>query len=188
MGAVISSLASMLNAGSTIFTMDLYKDWFTKKEDVNHKLLILIGRICVGVLVIIGCIIAPLLADPRFGGAFAFIQEFQGFISPGILVIFLYGLFIKKAPRMCGLIGLVASPIIYGILFWGFGDIAFLNRMGITVGIIIAVLAVLTIMYPLPKPIKLPEQTKIEMEWSKGSMYFGGFVVLVTIALYLIFW
>lgn len=188
MGAVISSLASMLNAGSTIFTMDLYKDWFTKKETVNHKLLILIGRICVGVLVIIGCIIAPILADPRFGGAFAFIQEFQGFISPGILVIFLYGLFVKKAPRVCGVLGLVLSPIIYGALFFGWSELAFLNRMALTVGLIAVVLAIVTVMRPLPAPVTLPEQTKIEMEWSKGSMYLGGVVILATIALYIIFW
>ena len=188
MGAVISSLASMLNAGSTIFTMDLYKDWFTSKESVNHKLLILIGRICVGVLVVIGCLIAPLLADPRFGGAFAFIQEFQGFISPGILVIFLFGLFIKKAPRMCGLLGLILSPVIYGVLFFFWSDLAFLNRMALTVGIITAVLAVVTVMRPLPAPVTLPEQTRIEMEWSKGSMYLGGVVIAATIALYIIFW
>ncbi len=188
MGAVISSLAAMLNAGSTIFTMDLYKDWFTKKEEVNHKALILIGRICVGVLVVIGCVIAPLLADPRFGGAFAFIQEFQGFISPGILVIFLFGLFVKKAPRICGVLGLVLSPIIYGTFFFLWKDLAFLNRMALTVGIIAAILATITALRPLPAPIQLPEQTRIEMESSKGAKKVGIAVVIITIALYIIFW
>ena len=186
MGAVISSLASMLNAASTIFTMDIYREWFNK--NAAQKVLVWVGRCCVPIGVVIGCLIAPVLANPRFKGAFAFIQEFQGFVSPGVLTIFLFGLFIKKTPRYCGVLGLILSPIIYGILFFGWSEMAFLNRMAITVGAIAAVLAVVTIFNPLKEIIKLPEQTKIELNWSKGSIYFGVFVTLLTVALYLIFW
>jgi hypothetical protein len=185
MGAVISSLASMLNAGSTIFTMDIYREWFNR--NANQKSLVVIGRFCVPVLVVIGCLIAPVLANPKFKGAFSFIQEFQGFIAPGILTIFLFGLFVKKAPRICGVLGLLLSPIIYGILFFGWHEMAFLNRMAITVGAISLVLLIITLIKPLKEAIKLPETTKIELEWSKGSMYFGCFVVLLTIALYVVF-
>jgi SSS family solute:Na+ symporter len=186
MGAVISSLASMLNAASTIFTMDIYREWFNKNAAQN--VLVWVGRFCVPVGVVIGCLIAPVLANPRFKGAFAFIQEFQGFVSPGVLTIFLFGLFVKRTPRSCGVLGLVLSPIIYGILFFGWSDMAFLNRMAITVGAIAVILAVVTIVNPLKEVIKLPEQTKIELNWSKGSIYFGIFVTLLTVALYLIFW
>jgi len=186
MGAVISSLASMLNAASTIFTMDIYREWFNKKA--AQKILVLVGRCCVPVLVIIGCFIAPVLANPKFKGAFAFIQEFQGFVSPGVLTIFLFGLFVKKTPRICGVLGLILSPIIYGILFFGWGDMAFLNRMGITVGAIAVILAVITLTQPLQEKIVLPEQTKIEMHWSKGAVYFGVFVTILTLVLYAIFW
>jgi len=186
MGAVISSLASMLNAASTIFTMDIYREWFNKNAAQN--VLVWVGRCCVPVGVIIGCIIAPVLASPRFKGAFAFIQEFQGFVSPGVLTIFLFGLFVKRTPRFCGVLGLILSPIIYGILFFGWSEMAFLNRMAITVGAIAAILAVITIVNPLKEAIKLPEQTKIELNWSKGSMYFGVFVILMTLVLYIIFW
>ncbi|MHC4759226.1 MAG: sodium:solute symporter family transporter [Planctomycetota bacterium] len=186
MGAVISSLASMLNAASTIFTMDIYREWFNKKA--AQKILILVGRCCVPVLVVIGCFIAPVLANPKFKGAFAFIQEFQGFVSPGVLTIFMFGLFVKKTPRICGVLGLILSPVIYGILFFGWGDMAFLNRMGITVGAIAVILALVTLIRPLKEKIVLPEQTKIEMHWSKGSVYFGIFVTILTIVLYAIFW
>lgn len=186
MGAVISSLASMLNAASTIFTMDIYREWFNKKA--AQKSLIWVGRCCVPIGVIIGCLIAPWLANPRFKGAFAFIQEFQGFVSPGVLTIFLFGLFVKKTPRYCGVLGLVLSPIIYGILFFGWGDMAFLNRMGITVGAIAVVLLLITLIKPMKEPIKMPEQTKIELNWSRGSVYAGVVVILMTIALYVIFW
>ena len=186
MGAVISSLASMLNAASTIFTMDIYREWFNKKA--AQTALVWVGRCCVPIGVVIGCLIAPVLANPRFQGAFAFIQEFQGFVSPGVLTIFLFGLFVKSTPRYCGVLGLVLSPIIYGILFFGWGDMAFLNRMGITVGAIAIVLLLVTLFDPMKEPIKLPEQTKIELSWSKGSVYAGIFVTLLTVVLYIIFW
>ena len=186
MGAVISSLASMLNAASTIFTMDIYREWFNKKAAQN--VLVWVGRCCVPVGVVIGCIIAPVLASPRFRGAFAFIQEFQGFVSPGVLTIFLFGMFVKQTPRYCGVLGLVLSPIIYGILFFGWGDMAFLNRMGITVGAIAAILLLVTLIRPMKEKITLPEQTKIELNWSKGSLYLGVLVSLLTVALYIVFW
>jgi SSS family solute:Na+ symporter len=186
MGAVISSLASMLNAASTIFTMDIYREWFNK--NAAQKALVWVGRCCIPIGVVVGCLIAPVLANPRFKGAFAFIQEFQGFVSPGILTIFLFGLFVKRTPRYCGVLGLVLSPIIYGVLFYGFGDIAFLNRMAITVGAISVILLLATLVNPMKERIVLPEQTKIELSWSKGSVYFGIFVVLMTVALYIIFW
>ena len=186
MGAVISSLASMLNAASTIFTMDIYREWFNKKAAQN--MLVWVGRCCVPIGVVIGCLIAPVLANPKFKGAFAYIQEFQGFVSPGVLTIFLFGLFVKKTPRYCGVLGLILSPIIYGILFFGWSDMAFLNRMGITVGAIAAILLLVTLIRPMKERITLPEQTKIELNWSKGSVYFGLFVTFLTIVLYIIFW
>jgi SSS family solute:Na+ symporter len=186
MGAVISSLASMLNAASTIFTMDIYREWFNK--NAAQKALVWVGRCCVPIGVIIGCLIAPVLASPRFKGAFAFIQEFQGFVSPGVLTIFLFGLFVKRTPRCCGVLGLVLSPIIYGILFFGWGEMAFLNRMAITVGAIAAILLLVTLIKPMKEKITLPEQTKIELNWSKGSVYFGVFVIIMTVVLYIIFW
>jgi SSS family solute:Na+ symporter len=186
MGAVISSLASMLNAASTIFTMDIYREWFNKKAAQN--MLVWVGRCCVPIGVVIGCLIAPVLANPKFKGAFAYIQEFQGFVSPGVLTIFLFGLFVKRTPRYCGVLGLILSPIIYGILFFGWSDMAFLNRMGITVGAIAAILLLVTLIKPMREQIVLPEQTKIELNWSKGSVYFGVFVTLLTVVLYIIFW
>ena len=186
MGAVISSLASMLNAASTIFTMDIYREWFNKNAAQN--MLVWVGRCCVPVGVVIGCLIAPVLASPRFKGAFAFIQEFQGFVSPGVLTIFLFGMFVKQTPRCCGVLGLILSPIIYGILFFGWNEMAFLNRMAITVGAISLILLLVTLIKPMKEKIVLPEQTKIELNWSKGSVYFGVFVVILTVVLYIIFW
>jgi len=186
MGAVISSLASMLNAASTIFTMDLYREYINK--NASQLNLVWVGRACVMVFVLIGCAIAPQLSNPKFQGAFAYIQEFQGYISPGVLTIFLFGLFVPRSPRICGVLGLLLSPVIYGALHLFWGDMAFLNRMAITVGALAVVLAVATMIAPLKDAIKLPAQAEFDMRTSRSAKVFGLLVVLATAALYVIFW
>jgi len=115
-GAVISSLASMLNSASTIFTMDLYKRHF--KMDASQKTLIWTGRITTLIFVLIGCFIAPQLGNPKFKGIFTYIQEFQGYISPGILAVFVFGMIFKQAPPAAGVTGLILTVPVYGFLQW----------------------------------------------------------------------
>jgi SSS family solute:Na+ symporter len=186
MGAVVSSLAAMLNAASTIFTMDIYKEYLNR--GASQGSLVLTGRACVPVAVLVGCLIAPQLAKPEFQGAFHFIQEFQGYISPGVLTVFLFGLFVRETPRICGAIGLVLCPIVYGVLYLGWSDVAFLNRMAITVGVLALVLGVITVSSPLKEPVTLPEHQKFDMASSRGAKVFGLIVVVATVALYVIFW
>ena len=186
LGAVMSSLASMLNAASTIFTMDLFKEYIHK--GASQGTLVLVGRLGVGVFVVIGCIMSPLLDNPAFGGIFKYIQEFQGFISPGILAVFVFGLLVHKAPAMCGVVGLVVNPIVYGILKVAAPNLAFLDRMAVCFFVVLALMAVLTWLKPLAKPVVLPVQTKIALESSKGAKAAGIVVVVVTLILYGIFW
>jgi SSS family solute:Na+ symporter len=176
----------MLNAASTIFTMDIYREYVNKEASQGN--LVWVGRGCVLVFVLIGCAIAPQLANPKFRGAFAYIQEFQGYVSPGVLTIFLFGLFVPRTPRVCGVVGLVLSPIVYGFLHLFFGDMAFLNRMAITVGVLAAVLAAMTLAAPLKEKITLPTQQRFDMTSSQGAKIFGLVVVAATVALYAIFW
>ncbi|MFZ5831042.1 MAG: transporter, partial [Planctomycetota bacterium] len=149
--------------------------------------LVLIGRLCVPLAVVVGCVIAPRLADPKYQGAFQFIQEFQGYLSPGVLTVFLFGFFVPWTPRFCGALGLLIAPAIYGALHWWF-DMAFLNRMAITVGLTSAVLIFCTLAAPLSKPVDLPKQTKIDMTSSSSSKIFAWVIVAATVVLYVIFW
>ncbi|MBN1853346.1 MAG: sodium/solute symporter [Pirellulales bacterium] len=185
-GAVVSSLASMLNSASTIASMDLYRKI---RSNASQYELVTVGRICVVIFVLIAMFIAPGLDDPAWGGIFTFIQEFQGFISPGILSIFLFGVLVPRAPRSAGTVGLLLNPILYGFLMWQWQDeIAFLNRMAICFGAILVVLTFMTILWPLKKPVDLPVNESMNVESSKSAIVFGGVVVLLTIALYIIFW
>jgi SSS family solute:Na+ symporter len=184
-GAVVSSLASMLNSASTIATMDIYRK---VHGNASQYTLVTVGRICVVLFVVIAMAIAPMLGHPRFGGIFNFIQEFQGFISPGILAIFLFGLLVPRAPRLVGVVGLLLNPLLYGALKLWTPQIAFLDRMAICFFVILAVLAVITVLFPRNTPVELPENKQMDMQMSRGAMAFGGIVVCLTLALYIVFW
>jgi SSS family solute:Na+ symporter len=184
-GAVISSLASMLNSGSTIFTIDLYKRHW--KKDASPHSLVKTGRIATLVFVLIVCLIAPQLANPKFKGIFTYIQEFQGYISPGILATFVFGLIVKRAPAAAGVTGLLISVPIYGLLQWQYGQAAFLNRMAITFGVVLLVMLFITLVKPLPEPKVVPVREQFDMRPTPSVAWLGGVVIVVTVALYIIF-
>lgn len=103
--AIVSSLASMLNSTSTIFTMDIYKEYINK--NAGQSTLVNVGRFSATVALIIAVVIAPLLGG--LDQAFQFIQEYTGVVSPGILAVFLLGLFWKKTTNKGAILGVLAS-------------------------------------------------------------------------------
>ena len=141
-----------------------------------------------GVFVLLGCLIAPQLGDPLFQGIFTYIQEFQGYISPGILAAFVFGMVFKRTPALAGVAGLVLTVPVYGFLQWQFGGIAFLNRMAITFAIILVVMYVITMLKPLPAPRVLPERDDFDMRPTPAVKILGAGVIVATIILYIIFW
>lgn len=185
-GAVISTLSSLLNSVATILTMDLYKRHLRK--DASGESLVRIGRYMTGVFVLIVCLIAPHLGNPKFKGIFNYIQEFQGYISPGVLAAFVFGLFIKRTPAAAGIASLLLCVPIYGFLQWQFGHIAFLNRMAITFLILITAMAIITVVRPLKEAKTLPVKAGLDMHSSPAVRWLGGLVIILTLSLYLIFW
>lgn len=194
-GAVVSSLASMLNSAATIATMDIY---YKIRKSSSQFELVTTGRVFTVLFVLTAILIAPRLDNPKFGGIFTFIQEFQGFISPGVLAIFLFGLLVHRAPRFAGTVGLILNPVLYGILKWGdqtgigflktLSELSFLDRMAVCFFIVIIVLTTITLIKPLPKPVELPVNAKMDLSTTKNAKIFGVVVVILTIALYIIFW
>jgi SSS family solute:Na+ symporter len=185
-GAVMSSLDSMLNSASTIFTMDLYKRHF--RRDAAAKNLVLVGRIATGIIVIFGCVVAPFLVNPKFGGIFKYIQMFQGFISPGIVTAFLFGLVVRKAPASAAIMALALNIPIYGFLLAIAPDVPFLNHMAITFISLIIAMAIMTVINPLKEPVRLPVKEGFDIRTSPYVKTLGGLVILITIVLYIIFW
>jgi SSS family solute:Na+ symporter len=186
LGAILSTLAAMYNATSTIFTMDIYQGCLHRSA--SERTLVAVGRIAVLLTMILGCYLAPMVDRPEFGGVFWFIQEFQGFISPGVLAAFLFGFLVSRAPRMCGLVALLLNPIIYGALMLFASDLSFLDRMSITFVSIIAVMTLMRLVSPLKVPYKSEATTTIDLRQSKSAMVVGVIVVAITIALYAYFW
>ncbi len=186
LGAIISSLAALYNATSTIFVMDIYKEYLHKRA--SQTTLVWVGRVSVVLFMLFGCWLAPQLADPKFGGVFTFIQEFQGFISPGVLAAFLFGFLVSRAPRMCGLTALILNPLIYGSLMMFASHISFLDRMSITFVSIIAVLTLMTTLWPLKEPFKQESNTDIDLSSSRGALVVGVLIFVFTACLYAYFW
>ncbi|WPJ95522.1 sodium/solute symporter [Coraliomargarita algicola] len=194
-GAVISSLASMLNSASTIATMDLYAKFSGEK---NPAKLVKVGRGFVVLFVLLAALVAPALDN--FISIFAYIQEFQGFISPGILAVFIFGFFSPRTPRYFGAVGIGLNVVSYGAFKWLVGpwlvsngwwyaeQIAFLDRMAICFFIVLLAGLILTAVKPMKKPVVMPVNDVIVLESSKGAQICGVLVVVATIALYAIFW
>lgn len=103
--AIVSSLASMVNSTATIFTMDIYKPYI--KPGASETNMVTVGRIVVGASLLIAIFIAPQLGS--LGQVFQYIQEYTGLVSPGILGVFLMGLFWKKATNNAAIWGVVLS-------------------------------------------------------------------------------
>ncbi len=192
--AIVSSLASMLNSTSTIFTMDIYRQYINK--NASDKRTVNVGRLSAAVALIIACIMAPLLGG--IDQAFQFIQEYTGLVSPGILAVFVMGLFWKKTTNKAAIIGaLVSIPIaLYfkvGQNGWSdhpvFVDIPFLDQMGytalLTAGVIVLVSLAQNKGKEDPKGIPLTKQ----LFETSAKFNIGAFAALIIIAaIYALFW
>lgn len=125
--AIVSSLASMMNSISTIFTMDIYRSYFRK--DAGQKELVLTGRWASFGSLLIAVSIAPMLSG--LDQAFQYIQEFTGFISPGALAIFLAGFFYKRATANGALAAALGSFVFSTLMKFLCPELPWLDRMGI---------------------------------------------------------
>lgn len=140
--AIVSSLSSMVNSTATIFSMDIYRRLINK--NVSESALVRIGRIVSIVALFISVLIAPTLKNLE--QAFQFIQEFTGFVSPGIFAIFIFGLFWKKATTRSALLAAVLTiPLSIGFKFL-FPEMPFLNRMGIIFLVLSAIVIGVTLL------------------------------------------
>lgn len=103
--AIVSSLASMLNSTSTIFTMDIYKPYMNR--EASQAKLVNVGRLTAAVALVVAVLLAPLLGG--IDQMFQYIQEYTGLVSPGILAVFVMGLFWKKATNKGAIWGVLCS-------------------------------------------------------------------------------
>jgi SSS family solute:Na+ symporter len=190
--AVVASLAGKANSISTIFSLDIYKKFI--KKDASERELVGIGKWVVIVAMAIAALIAPALKN--LDQAYQFIQEYVGFISPGVLAIFLLGFFWKRTTAPAALTGtLLTIPISVVLKFlpvWtggSFPDYPFLDRMSITFVLIVIIM----IMMSLAKPAKDMAAHTIEVDtrmFRVNPAFIVGSVLILGIlaGLYTVFW
>lgn len=183
--AIVSSLASMLNSTSTIFTMDIYKPYFSKKTDGSD--LVKVGRITSIVALIIAIVLAPALKSmPQM---FQYIQEYTGVVSPGILGVFLMGLFWKKTTSKAAIIGVISSiPVALALKLLPI-EMPFLDQMMYTFFITIAIILFVSLSTAKtdedPKAIALPK----EIFKTGRNFNIAAYIVLtILVVIYTVFW
>jgi solute:Na+ symporter, SSS family len=202
--AIIASTASKINSIATIFTLDLYarfRGMRTQAEDevdegvAREAHLVLVGRMVAVVSVIIALLTArPLLG--KFDQAFQYIQEFSGFFTPGITVIFLLGLFWKRATELGAIAAAVASVVVSAIYWfpaeWGgnatLNAVPFMNRMSIVFGVSLALAVVISLTL---RGRADPNRVTMEgVSFRTPSLFniAGVGVILILIALYATWW
>ena len=165
--AVISSLASMFNSTSTIFTMDIYKQYINK--NASEKSLVSVGRITS----ICALIIAMIAVYPIMGGAdqaFQIIQEYSGFVYPGVVVIFGLGLLWKRASGPAAVVAAIGT-FFFSILFkFLLPEVPFLLRMGYVFLVLVAIFVPMSLLNKSGRieAEKLDQHTiDTQLKWSK---------------------
>lgn len=206
--AIVASLAGKANSISTIYTLDIYKKFFNPNATEKH--LVVMGRIAIVVSMFLAGLIAPFMGIDKKGG-FQYIQEYTGFVSPGIFAIFILGFFWKRTTAKAALVAaLITFPL--SLLFkflpgfadlslleqYGFAarnpesaifEIPFIDRMGFVFLIVVAIMVILSLADPKSK--NNPRGLEIDSGMFKPHAAFsiGAVVVCVLLViLYTVFW
>jgi SSS family solute:Na+ symporter len=190
--AIVASLAGKANSISTIFSLDIYKKYFNK--DASEKKLVLTGRWAVIIAMIIAALITPALKS--LDQAYQFIQEYVGFIAPGVLAIFLLGFFWKKTTAgaaMAGaLITIPVSTLLKVLPKWTgntFPDYPFLDRMTITFFAVSVVMVATSLLKPDDAAHKHNFEVDTSLFKTTNSFKILSLIILgILAALYTVFW
>ena len=205
--AIVASLAGKANSIATIFTLDVYKERIN--ANASEKKLVSVGKVTIIVAMIIAVIVAPLLGIDKKGG-FQYIQEYTGFVSPGIFAMFILGFFWKKTTSNAALFatiggfllsivfkfmpGFVNLQFLYEFGFAvpnadGIHEIPFVDRMGFVFLICVIGMYFISI-YENKKGVK-PNGLEIDKSMFKVAPGFlAGSIIIIGIlaALYTVFW
>lgn len=182
--AIISSLASMFNSTSTLFTMDIYKKYINK--NATDKNLVNTGRL----VSIVALVVALITVKPLLGGipqAFQYIQEYSGFIYPGIITVFGLGLLWKRASSTAAVwTAIITIPL--GVLFKIFlGDLPFQFRAGYIFIIVVSFFILVSYLDKKFVSVELPEDKDCKSMLKYAKILGGIGAALIIIALIVVF-
>ncbi len=182
--AIVASTASKINSVATIFTLDLYNKIGRPKDE---RKLVGVGRIAAVVSILLAILTArPLLGS--FDQAFQYIQEYTGFFTPGIVVIFMLGLFWKRATEEGALAATVGSFVLSLILKFAWPDLPFMNRMVVVFLLALALAMIVSVLRPRPAEANLITTSDVSYKTGAGFNIASVGVILILIALYATWW
>ncbi|ADV25934.1 SSS sodium solute transporter superfamily [Pseudoxanthomonas suwonensis 11-1] len=183
--AIVASLASKINSVATIFTLDFYAKM---RPDSEQPKLVRVGRIVAALSVLVGILAArPLLGS--FDQAFQYIQEYTGFFTPGIVVIFMLGLFWKRANQAGALAAAIGSFVLSVVLKLAWPGLPFIDRVGLVFLLALALAVVVSLATaPQREGSDLIRTDDVSYSTTAGFNFGALGVVAILVALYAIFW
>jgi len=185
LAAIVSSLASMTNSISTIFTMDIYASFNSKKDENGNR--VMVGRVVAVAAMLLAMICAkPLLGN--FDQAFQYIQEFTGFFTPGIVVIFLLGMFWKKTTSSGALAAAIGSAVLSFAfkMFWP--ELPFIDRVGLVFLLCVAIAVSFSVFAGNRNQDGAVSLRDIQFATTNGFNFSAVLVALILAALYATWW
>jgi solute:Na+ symporter, SSS family len=182
--AVIASMGSKINSIATIFTMDVYRPL---RPQTSQQRLVLIGRSAAIAALIIAIFSArPLLGS--FDQAFQYIQEFTGFFTPGICVIFLLGMFWERTTSTGALVAAIASAVLSFVLKLAWPSLPFMDRVGLVFVACLGIAVVLSLLQPRREAALRVDLKNIDYSTTTGFNVAALIVTAILIALYAVWW
>jgi len=183
--AIVSSLASMMNSISTIFTMDFYRHHVNRGAD--EQKLVRIGRTVSLTAMVIAMIVAkPLLGN--FDQAFQYIQEFTGFFTPGVCALFLVGIFWKRTTAN-GALGMAIGSAVFSLgfkLLWP--ELPFIDRVGAVFILCVVTGIVVSLLERAGEHPNAIDYGAVDTRTTSGFNWAALGVVLMLTALYAVWW
>jgi len=182
--AIIASLGSKINSIATIFTMDLYR---SMKPDTGQKKLVTIGRIAAVIAVIVGVASTKKLLS-GFDQGFQYIQDFTGFVTPGICVIFLLGLFWERTTATAAMVAALVTVLLSAAFYIWLPDYPFMNRVGwcFVAGMVIAV--VISLASPKRETALRVDIKNVDFSTGTGFNIASLIVIAILAWLYIMWW
>jgi len=183
--AIVSSLASMVNSISTIFTMDIYKSMMKPNETETHY--VGVGRFVAAAAMVI----AVIAAKPFLGGfesAFQTVQEYTGFIAPGVVAVFLLGMFFPKTNSIGAFTALIVSVVVSLVFKFALPDFSFVNRIWVVFLLCMVTAMIASAVTTAPAKERLLPIGDVNFKTSAGFNLWTAIVAVVLIGLYAFFW
>jgi solute:Na+ symporter, SSS family len=182
--AIVASTGSKINSIATIFAMDLYRPM---RPDTGQRQLVTVGRIVAVVSILIAIVITrPFLSN--FSQGFQYIQNFTGFVTPGICVIFLLGLFWARTTATAAMVAAIVTVVMSWAFYQFLPDYPFMNRVGwcFVAGVVIAV--AISLMSPRKEAAMRVDIKNVDFSTGIGFNLAALVVVACLTGLYWMWW